>query len=37
MRALPLLMNKHAYGAGTVQIVVWQVPTPVLPSEHPYK
>jgi len=33
MQALPLLMDKQAWGAGTVQIVVWQVPTPV----HPFK
>jgi len=37
MQALPLLMDKQAWGAGTVQIVVWQVPTPVPPSVHPFK
>jgi len=37
MKAIPLLMDKQTWGAGTVQIVVWQVPVPVPPSEHPFK
>jgi len=37
MKAFPLLMDKRACGAGTVQIVVWQVPAPVPPSTHPFK
>ena len=37
MRAKELFRVKDAYGAGIVEIVIWQVPEPVSPSEHPYK
>ncbi|MBU1723879.1 MAG: hypothetical protein KJ892_08525 [Gammaproteobacteria bacterium] len=28
---------RQAYGDGIIEGVVWEVPTPVPPSEHPYK
>lgn len=28
---------RQAYGEGIIEGVVWEVPTPVPPSEHPYK
>ena len=28
---------RQAYGDGIIEGVVWKVPTPVPPSEHPYK
>lgn len=37
MRARPVLVDKQAYGAGFVQLTVWQVPSPVPPSEHAFK
>ena len=37
MKARELFRVKDAYGAGSVEIVIWQVPEPVPPSEHPYK
>ncbi len=37
MNAIELFRTKDAYGAGFVEIVIWQVPQPVPPSEHPYK
>jgi len=37
MKAIPLFMDKQAFGAGSVQLVIWQVPAPVPPSEHPFK
>lgn len=35
--AQPILNEKAAYGAGSVHLIVWRVPTPVPPSEHPFK
>lgn len=32
-----MLIDKRSFGAGFVQIVVWQVPVPVPPSGHPFK
>ena len=29
--------EKRTYAGGVVEIVVWQVPRPVPPSEHPFK
>jgi len=29
--------EKRSYAGGIVEIVVWRVPEPVTPSEHPYK
>jgi hypothetical protein len=29
--------EKRSYGGGIVEIVIWQVPKPVPPSEHPFK
>ena len=29
--------EKRSYAGGVVEIVVWQVPKPVPPSEHPFK
>jgi len=37
MKAQEVFRVKQAYGAGTVEIVIWQVSQPVPPSEHPYK
>lgn len=37
MRGRELFRVKEAHGAGFVEIVIWQVPEPVLPSAHPYK
>lgn len=37
MKAIELFRSKEAYGAGFVEIVIWQVPDPVSPSDHPYK
>lgn len=37
MKATLLVRSKDAYGNGFVEIVVWRVPQPVPPSEHPYK
>ena len=37
MRAALLFRSKQAYGDGFVEIVIWRVPHPVPPSEHPYK
>jgi hypothetical protein len=37
MKAKELFRVKEAHGAGIVEIVIWQVPEPVPPSEHPYK
>ena len=37
MKAAELFRTKEAYGAGFVEIVIWQVPEPVPPSGHPYK
>lgn len=37
MSATPILNDKHAFGSGFAQIVVWQVPQPVPPSEHGFK
>lgn len=32
-----LLKTRSTYGGGIVEMVVWQVPQPVPPSEHPFK
>jgi hypothetical protein len=37
MKAKELLRIKESFGAGFVEIMIWQVPEPVPPSEHPYK
>ncbi len=37
MKAIELFRTKDNYGPGLIEIVIWQVPQPVLPSEHPYK
>ena len=37
MKATKLLHTKEKYAHGTVEIVIWRVPKPVPPSEHPYK
>lgn len=36
-RATLLLRTRIAHGSGVVEAVVWQVPKPVLPSEHRFK
>ncbi|WP_038053322.1 toxin-antitoxin system TumE family protein [Thermomonas fusca] len=35
--ATRVLHEKFAFGAGVVELIVWQVPKPVPPSEHPFK
>lgn len=37
MKAREIFRVKQAYGIGMVEIVIWEVPQPVPPSEHPYK
>ena len=37
MPATPILGDKQVFGAGFVEIIVWQVPKPVPPSGHPFK
>lgn len=37
MKARELFRVKETHGSGFVEIVIWQVPEPVPPSEHPYK
>jgi len=37
MTAIPVLKTKERYGIGVVEIVIWRVPEPVPPSEHPFK
>lgn len=37
MEATELFHTKEVHGTGVVEIVIWQVPEPVPPSEHPYK
>lgn len=37
MKAHLVFRVKQAYGAGTVEIVIWRVPKPVPPSGHAYK
>lgn len=37
MPATPILSDKQAFGAGFVEIIIWQVPKPVPPSGHSFK
>ena len=37
MDAQEIFRVKQVLGSGIVEIVIWQVPQPVPPSEHPYK
>lgn len=37
MKAAELFRTKEIYGTGFVEIVIWRVPEPVPPSDHPYK
>lgn len=37
MDAQEIFRVKQVFGSGIVEIVIWQVPQPVPPSEHPYK
>lgn len=37
MNAQEIFRVKQVFGSGIVEIVIWQVPQPVPPSEHPYK
>jgi len=32
-----LYREKRAYAGGVIEIVIWLVPKPVQPSEHPFK
>ena len=37
MRAVELFRTKEHFGRGIIKIVIWLVPEPVPPSEHPYR
>jgi len=37
MSAQEIFRVKQVFGSGIVEIVIWQVPEPVPPSEHSYK
>lgn len=37
MKATELFQTKEQHGNGFIEIVIWRVPQPVPPSEHPYK
>lgn len=37
MKAKPLHQFRQTYKNGLIEGVIWQVPQPVPPSEHPYK
>jgi len=37
MKATPALHEKFTHRGGTVELVVWQVPTPVPPTLHGFK
>ncbi|QTR47232.1 hypothetical protein J9253_04650 [Thiothrix litoralis] len=37
MKATKLLHTKEEYAQDFVEILIWRVPKPVSPSEHPYK
>ena len=35
--AVLLYREKRTYAGGIIEMVIWQVPEPVPPSEHPFK
>ena len=37
MTAVEYFRAKQIYGAGFVEIVIWQLPQPISPAEHLYK
>lgn len=37
MKATELFRTREQYGNGIIEIVIWRVPEPVPPSDHPYK
>jgi len=37
MKAILVRRSRNAYRGGIVEIVIWQVPQSVPPSEHPFK
>jgi hypothetical protein len=37
MKAQEIFKVKQVFGSGIVEILIWQVPEPVAPSERPYK
>ncbi len=37
MKSTRLFHSKEKYARGFIEIVIWEVPIPVHPSEHPYK
>ena len=37
MKATEILHVKEGFGEGFIEVVIWQVPHPVPPSEHPFK
>lgn len=36
-KATLLYREKRSYAGGIIEMVIWQVPEPVPPSEHPFK
>ncbi|MDD4977055.1 MAG: DUF6516 family protein [Gallionella sp.] len=36
-KATLLYREKRSYAGGIIEMIIWQVPEPVPPSEHPYK
>lgn len=36
-KARLLYREKRSYAGGIIELVIWQVPEPVPPSEHPFK
>jgi hypothetical protein len=36
-KAALLYREKRTYAGGSIEMVIWQVPEPVPPSEHPFK
>ena len=37
MKANKLIHTKEEYGEGLIEVVIWNVPEPVPPSEHAFK
>ena len=37
MKATEILHVKEGFGEGFIELVIWQVPRPMPPSEHPFK
>lgn len=37
MKATKIIHTKETYAQGLIEVVIWQVPEPVPPSEHAFK